>query len=549
MRSRKNLHAGEPAGPEGRAPDEAKPRANPHWHALATNTQAKPAANERDDPYEREADAVASRVMRMTLPDAGGASDSGLLAGGAPPSEGQPLTAASRGFFEPRFGHDFRNVRIDTSQSAGEAARSLQARAFTVDNYIGFAPGQYAPGTPRGDVLLAHELAHTIQQGSAGEARCRRLSASAEAAEDELVRMRTSGSGIQRAPDDQKFEEEAEGITERSDEKAFSTASPGLVSRTGTGDTVLLMNFAIDGSALKIEHTDFLRDLYFNTLTLDPMGAIEIIGYADSTGSGAHNDRLSKKRAQAVEGALRSLGAHNLRIKPPRFRGERDPMSSNDAVAGRARNRRVELRLTAWKSPKPVDEHLKDLQKGMKPFVVKVDNFSACPFKDMVKRTVEDSFKRVPTIQFDWDGKSTSPEAFISFDDTTTFTSALGLSGDIYLNSFRNNEICRVPTDKSTCEKVFPETADVMGQALANTVAHETGHALALDHVPATDNLMWTPELHPLHQKKNKTFAEHVLLKRTLQSVPETFNDSQLVHMIHRINEKRKPTPGVITFE
>jgi outer membrane protein OmpA-like peptidoglycan-associated protein len=549
MRNRKNLPAGEAPVLDKNAPDKQDPQTNLTWHGLATRSQATHAPADNDDRYEQEADDAASKVMQLSEPDSASIVNTGSSAQAALHGEGQPLPTSSRRFFEPRFGHDFGNVRIDASEAAGENARALNARAYTVDNQIGFAQGQYAPGTPRGDALLAHELAHTIQQGSRNQVRCRRLSGSSQAAEDELVKMRTAASTIQRAPDDQAFEEAAAGISERSAEKAFSTSSPGLVSTQGTGDTVLLMNFAIDGTDLKKEHVDFVRDLYFNTLTLDPMGSIEIIGFADSTGPEAHNNRLSKKRAQAVESQLRNLGAHNLRIKPPRFRGEREPISANNAVAGRARNRRVEIRLTAWKSPKPVDEHIKDLQKGMKPFIVKVENFSACPFKDMVRKTVEDSFKRVSTIQFDWDGKSASGEAFISFDDTTPFTSALGLTGEIFLNSFRNNEICKDPHDKSTCEKVFPDTADVMGRAIANTVAHETGHAMALDHVPATDNLMWSPELHPLSQKQNKTFADKVLLQRTLQSVPEAFNDSQLVHMINRIKEKRKPTPGLVEFE
>jgi hypothetical protein len=185
----------------------------------------------------------------------------------------------------------------------------------------------------------------------------------------------------------------------------------------------------------------------------------------------------------------------------------------------------------------------------MKPFTVSVDNFGACPFPDTVKSIVEEAFKPIPAIRFDWDGTSTGAEAFISFDDTTPFPKALGLSGDIFLNSFKNNEMCRDPKDRTTCEKVFTNTADVMGRAIANTVAHETGHALALDHVPATDNYMWTPELHPLNGKPNRPWAETVLLLRTLQSAKATFNDSQLVHMVNRIKEKRKTKAGVVEFE
>ncbi len=310
------------------------------------------------------------------------------------------------------------------------------------------------------------------------------------------------------------------------------------------------MNFAINKAEIKKGHQEFLRDtVYFGTLTSDPMAKIVIIGHADSTGSKGFNDRLAKRRAQETEKALRQMGKHNLRIETVTGKGANEPIAQNDSVFGRAENRRVEILVTPWKPEKPVPELLTGLQKGMKPFVVKVDNFAACPFQDTVKSIVEEAFKSIPTIRFDWEGKAASPEAFISFDDTSTFSAALGLTGDIFINSFRNNKICKTPGDDKTCEKVFPETAHVMGRAIANTVAHETGHALALDHVPATDNFMWSPELHHLNAKANKTFDEKVLLQRTLQSVHETFNASQLVHMVNRIKERRKTKPGVVEFE
>ncbi|ABU58897.1 eCIS core domain-containing protein [Roseiflexus castenholzii] len=65
---------------------------------------------------------------------------------------------------EPRFGHDFSQVRIHADARAATVARSLDALAFTVGNDIAFAPGQYQPGSDEGRALLAHELTHTIQQ-------------------------------------------------------------------------------------------------------------------------------------------------------------------------------------------------------------------------------------------------------------------------------------------------------------------------------------------------------------------------------------------------
>ena len=80
-------------------------------------------------------------------------------------SPGRPLDEATRGFMESRFNHDFSSVRVHTDERAAESARAVNALAYTVGNHVAFGMGQYAPGTSGGRGLLAHELAHTVQQG------------------------------------------------------------------------------------------------------------------------------------------------------------------------------------------------------------------------------------------------------------------------------------------------------------------------------------------------------------------------------------------------
>jgi hypothetical protein len=82
-------------------------------------------------------------------------------------SAGQPLDAETRAFMEPRFGHDFANVRVHTDTKAAESARAVSALAYTVGNNVVFGENRYAPSTQSGRQLLAHELAHTIQQRGA----------------------------------------------------------------------------------------------------------------------------------------------------------------------------------------------------------------------------------------------------------------------------------------------------------------------------------------------------------------------------------------------
>jgi Domain of unknown function (DUF4157) len=79
---------------------------------------------------------------------------------------GKPLPAAVRNAFEPRFGHDFSRMRVHSDDAAAASASALNAEAYTSGLDIVFAAGRYAPSTPAGAHLLAHELAHAVQQAS-----------------------------------------------------------------------------------------------------------------------------------------------------------------------------------------------------------------------------------------------------------------------------------------------------------------------------------------------------------------------------------------------
>lgn len=140
------------------------------------------------DSLEREADLAADRVMRGA--PAFGHSQSGAAtprlqakagaqAGGiaAPASvkdalrsPGAPLDSGTRAFMEPRFGHDFSTVRVHADDGAAKAADAIGARAFTSGPNLVFGRGQYDPVSAGGKHLLAHELAHVVQQAGGGGA-------------------------------------------------------------------------------------------------------------------------------------------------------------------------------------------------------------------------------------------------------------------------------------------------------------------------------------------------------------------------------------------
>ncbi len=84
-------------------------------------------------------------------------------------SRGQPLDTATRTRMEDRLSHDFGQVRVHADARAAESAHAFGATAYTVGRDIVFGAGQYRPSTGGGDKLLAHELAHVIQQETALE--------------------------------------------------------------------------------------------------------------------------------------------------------------------------------------------------------------------------------------------------------------------------------------------------------------------------------------------------------------------------------------------
>ena len=115
-------------------------------------------------PIARQACAAAV-IQRSATPAAASGGDvpariQSSLAGGT------PLPASVRRFMEPRFKASFADVRIHTDANAATLSRQLAAQAFTTGNHIFFARDQFQPETAAGRELIAHELAHTIQQSA-----------------------------------------------------------------------------------------------------------------------------------------------------------------------------------------------------------------------------------------------------------------------------------------------------------------------------------------------------------------------------------------------
>jgi hypothetical protein len=103
---------------------------------------------------------------------------------------GHPIDAGTRRDMESRFGRDFSRVRLHTDGAAAQSAAAVDAVAYTVGQDVVFGGGRYAPGTADGRRLLAHELAHTVQQaGPAARAGALSVDAPDSAAEHEAEQV------------------------------------------------------------------------------------------------------------------------------------------------------------------------------------------------------------------------------------------------------------------------------------------------------------------------------------------------------------------------
>jgi hypothetical protein len=83
-------------------------------------------------------------------------------------SSGEALPGPLRERFEASLGVDLGAVRVHTDEASAEAAAAVGARAYALGNDIHFGPGHWDPGTAEGQYLIAHEVAHTVQQAGGG---------------------------------------------------------------------------------------------------------------------------------------------------------------------------------------------------------------------------------------------------------------------------------------------------------------------------------------------------------------------------------------------
>ena len=129
------------------------------------------------ETIQREAIEEEDETIRAKAEAGGSAKVGAEQAASAVASGGTPLSSDVRSYFEPRFGRDLSSIRIHRDGPAPRAAHGINARAYTLGRNIAFASGAYAPATHEGRRLIAHELAHVVQQDAAPSPPIRRQAA------------------------------------------------------------------------------------------------------------------------------------------------------------------------------------------------------------------------------------------------------------------------------------------------------------------------------------------------------------------------------------
>ena len=358
--------------------------------------QPKLAIGDVNDPLEREAEKVADEVMHTLTPEAALTSAAPQVnrkcasceeedeklqrkEGGrgpeiAPPivhevlrSPGQPLGAKSRAFFEPRFGHDFSQVRVHADDRSSQSARAVNALAYTVGPQIVFGAGLYQPDAPSGQRLLAHELTHVVQQqGQLPVGPSLRMGPSSDPYEQEAERAASATTG------GEAFDtaERASGLIQRQASGPSPLPKPataaGAIPKpetckppadmdkdcspttdpvTGAATTI---NFVVDKSDLDHTVGDGRAEIKAAADQWRKAGAsgkVRVDAYASAEYECEYNWRLSCRRAKAVRDELKKQGVPEANISLFAH-GE-----SDEAGATLAANRRATISLPAAAPP------------------------------------------------------------------------------------------------------------------------------------------------------------------------------------------------------
>ncbi len=287
---------------------------------------------------------MSRRHARPSVANADKASEasSGLRARTKPAAKsyGAPLDKAVRAQMETRFGTEFSAVRIHADAAAADSARSIGATAYTAGHDIVFGEGRYAPHGDVGQKLLAHELAHVVQQSRGGSA-APDAEAKADRAADQVAQDQpVATSALGGAP---------LGLQAKPDDNATDTAFAFPIKT--------LSGFALNSESLTPTHATDLDSLAWGIslhlgMRKNGRATISVVGHTDRSGDEKLNQALGQRRADAArQGLIDALKKQGIaedkfgRIDTSSM-GESSPAVPTADGVKNEKNRRVEIQVS-----------------------------------------------------------------------------------------------------------------------------------------------------------------------------------------------------------
>lgn len=317
------------------------------------STAGRLTTNQPNDIYEREADVMAEKVMRMTesqsdaffkpqpvtrvqrkcaeceeekeqelqrkqnnaqTPEVNSRLENYVNGLG---NSGTPLPQKARNFFEPRMGYDFSNVRVHSDSKAAKSAQSINALAFTSGNNLVFNKDEYSFNTDKGKRLLAHELTHIAQQNQTG--------------------WHIRGQTTDYKPSVHVMRKE------RDPAPAINPEEPAMSWFYADDPTGHVASIYFD-TASSILDVDDQAVLYQVNLILEdsnPPSKMMFEGYSDTAGDPISNRALSERRAMAVAASF-PLPTMHTKVNFTGL-GEQGPEPATDNATQLSHYRRVDV--------------------------------------------------------------------------------------------------------------------------------------------------------------------------------------------------------------
>lgn len=263
------------------------------------------------------------------------------------------LDSQTRTFFEARFGHDFSRVRVHSDAEAAASARAVDATAYTVGQHIAFDSGKFRPHTRDGQKLIAHELAHTVQQNRAatgighlpiGEPSDASEKEADRAASQALDNGMVSNQANRPLSLQRQLKPDASpGIQmpPSLDVGLAESASPFMASAIGSVTIDHFETGKPDISAANQKQLAHTAETILTLLKTYPGATISVTGHTDAVGQESDNQALGQARAEAAQASLVSLGIPAVSMNAESRGASALLVKTKKAEP---RNRRVEVR-------------------------------------------------------------------------------------------------------------------------------------------------------------------------------------------------------------